>query len=51
LLFATASGGDTIVVGATGKDSSQATITNGSTASADNSASSARAAYVFQASH
>lgn len=40
-----------MVVGATGEDSSQATITNGSKASADNSASSAGAAYVFQASH
>ena len=39
--------GDTIVVGAKDEDSSQTTITNGSTASADNSATSAGAAYVF----
>jgi hypothetical protein len=39
--------GDTIVVGATGEDSNQTTITNGSTASADNSAAGAGAAYVF----
>ncbi|MDH5719727.1 MAG: hypothetical protein OEZ13_03805 [Spirochaetia bacterium] len=39
--------GDTIVVGAYGEDSSQITITNGSTASADNSATDAGAAYVF----
>jgi hypothetical protein len=39
--------GDTIVVGANAEDSNQTTITNGSTASADNSASSAGAAYVF----
>jgi hypothetical protein len=39
--------GDTIVVGASAEDSNQTTITNGSTASADNSASSAGAAYVF----
>ncbi|MFG6486290.1 FG-GAP repeat protein [Roseateles sp. BYS78W] len=39
--------GDTIVVGAPYESSSQATITNGSTASADNSAAAAGAAYVF----
>lgn len=39
--------GDTIVVGASGDDSAQTTITNASTASADNSAPSAGAAYVF----
>jgi hypothetical protein len=39
--------GDTLVVGAHFEDSNQTTITNGSTASADNSASSAGAAYVF----
>jgi hypothetical protein len=39
--------GDTIVVGANTESSSQTTITNGSTASADNSASEAGAAYVF----
>ncbi len=38
---------DTIVVGASEEDSNQTTITNGSTASADNSASAAGAAYVF----
>jgi hypothetical protein len=40
--------GDTVIVGATGEDSSQTTITNGTTASADNSASSSGAAYVFK---
>ncbi len=39
---------DTIVVGATTEDSNQTTITNGTTASADNSASSAGAVYVFR---
>ncbi|CAM8671779.1 FG-GAP repeat [Comamonadaceae bacterium] len=39
--------GDTIVVGADGEDSNQTTITNGSTASADNSTSFSGAAYVF----
>jgi hypothetical protein len=38
---------DTIVVGAVGEDSNQTVITNGSTASANNSSSSAGAAYVF----
>jgi hypothetical protein len=39
--------GDTIVVGADGESSNQTTITNGDTASADNSQVSAGAAYVF----
>jgi hypothetical protein len=41
---------DTIVVGASGEDSNQTTITNGTTASSDNSASAAGAAYVFKRS-
>jgi FG-GAP repeat/IPT/TIG domain len=40
--------GDTIVVGAYGEDSNQTTITNGATASSDNSKSSSGAAYVFK---
>jgi hypothetical protein len=40
--------GDTVVVGAIGEDSNQITITNGDTASADNSATDAGAAYVFK---
>ncbi|TGM77137.1 hypothetical protein EHR04_16865 [Leptospira levettii] len=40
--------GDTIVVGAAGESSNQTTITNGNSASADNSATSSGAAYVFQ---
>jgi hypothetical protein len=39
--------GDTIVVGASREDSNATAITNGTSASADNSASSAGAAYVF----
>ncbi|MBT7082093.1 MAG: hypothetical protein HN929_11640 [Chloroflexi bacterium] len=39
--------GDTIVVGVSAEDSNQTTITNGTTASSDNSASGAGAAYVF----
>ena len=39
--------GNTIVVGAWGEDSNQANITHGATASADNSATDAGAAYVF----
>jgi hypothetical protein len=39
--------GGTIVVGATGEDSNQTTVTNGATASSDNSASGAGAAYIF----
>ena len=42
---------NTIVVGVQGEDSNQTTITNGNTASADNSASSAGAVYVFKASN
>ena len=45
--WAVAIDGDTIVVGAPFEDSSQTSITNGTTASSDNSASSAGAAYVF----
>ncbi|EOQ96299.1 FG-GAP repeat protein [Leptospira wolbachii serovar Codice str. CDC] len=40
--------GDTIVVGANLEDSNQTTITNGATASSDNSATQSGAAYVFQ---
>lgn len=40
--------GDTIVVGAFSEASNQTTITNGTTASSDNSATLAGAAYVFQ---
>ncbi|HMV45143.1 MAG TPA: FG-GAP repeat protein, partial [Leptospiraceae bacterium] len=40
--------GDTIVVGAAQESSNQTTITNGTTASADNSATAAGAAYVFR---
>jgi hypothetical protein len=40
--------GDTIVVGANNEDSNQTTITNGTTASSDNSASTSGAAYVFK---
>jgi hypothetical protein len=43
--------GDTIVLGTLFEDSGQTTITNGPTASADNSATSAGAAYVFQMSN
>ncbi|MDH5657206.1 MAG: FG-GAP repeat protein [Spirochaetia bacterium] len=39
--------GNTAIVGALTEDSSQTTITNGTTASADNSAGNAGAAYVF----
>ena len=39
--------GDTIVVGSRFEDSNQNTITNGTTASSDNSASNSGAAYVF----
>jgi len=42
-----AAAGDTVVVGAIGEDSNQTTITNGGTASADNTANGAGAAYVF----
>jgi len=40
--------GDTIVVGANQEDSNQATITNGTTASGNNSTSNSGAAYVFK---
>ncbi|MFK7826717.1 MAG: FG-GAP repeat protein [Oligoflexales bacterium] len=40
--------GDTIVVGAWGEDSNQNTITNGATASADNTNTDSGAAYVFK---
>jgi len=40
--------GDTLVVGAPFEDSNQTTITNGTTASSDNSASSSGAVYVYQ---
>jgi hypothetical protein len=39
--------GDTVVVGANGEDSNQTTVINGITASANNSAPYAGAAYVF----
>jgi hypothetical protein len=42
--------GDTLAVGAIGESSSQATVTNGTTASADNSAAGAGAVYVFKRS-
>ena len=42
--------GDTLAVGAIGEDSNQTTITNGSTASADNSANEAGAVYVYRRS-
>lgn len=40
--------GDTLVVGASGESSNQTTITNGSTASSDNSLSTSGAAYVYK---
>jgi hypothetical protein len=40
--------GDTLAVGATGEDSNQTTITNGTTASADNSSESSGAVYVYR---
>lgn len=46
--YSVAISGDTIVVGAAGESSNQTTITNGPTASTDNTASSSGAAYVFQ---
>ncbi|MCX6102928.1 MAG: IPT/TIG domain-containing protein [Proteobacteria bacterium] len=42
--------GDTLVVGAKYEDSNQTTITNGTTSSADNSASASGAAYVYKRS-
>ncbi|NBX77564.1 MAG: hypothetical protein EBQ92_13515 [Proteobacteria bacterium] len=46
--YSTAVSGDTIVVGAYGEASNQTTITNGTTASSNNSLSSSGAAYVFK---
>ena len=40
--------GDTVAVGANNESSNQSTITNGSTASSDNSASGAGAAYIYR---
>jgi hypothetical protein len=40
--------GDTVAVGASGEDSNQTTITNGQTASADNSSYNAGAVYIFK---
>ena len=40
--------GDTVAVGAESEDSNQTTITNGTTASADNTASNAGAVYIFR---
>ncbi|WP_246834197.1 FG-GAP repeat protein [Leptospira bourretii] len=48
--YSVAISGDTIVVGAPGESSNQTTITNGPTASSDNSLGSAGAAYVYQRS-
>jgi hypothetical protein len=45
--FSVAISGDTLVVAATSEDSNQTTITNGNTASADNSAANTGAVYVF----
>jgi len=42
--------GNTIVIGATGEDSNQTTITNGTTATIDNSKSNSGAVYVFSRS-
>ncbi|HMW05086.1 MAG TPA: FG-GAP repeat protein [Leptospiraceae bacterium] len=46
--FPVAISGDTVVVGARLEDSNQTTITNGTTASPDNSAADSGAAYVFR---
>lgn len=46
--YGVAADGDTVVVGAQGEASNQMTITNGTTASADNSAAYSGAAYVFK---
>ena len=46
--IAAAISGDTIVIGANLEDSNQTTITNGATASADNTASASGAAYVYK---
>jgi hypothetical protein len=48
--FSVAISGDTVVVGAVDEASNQTTITNGATASADDTATSAGAAYVFKRS-
>jgi hypothetical protein len=40
--------GDTVAVGAYAEDSNQTTITNGATASADNSAAESGAVYIFR---
>ncbi|HIO83289.1 MAG TPA: hypothetical protein EYG61_04605, partial [Deltaproteobacteria bacterium] len=40
--------GDTLAVGAWGEDSNQTTITNGTTASSDNSSSNSGAVYVYK---
>lgn len=48
--FSVAISGDTIVAGANQEDSNQITITNGATASGNNSAAQAGAAYVFKRS-
>ena len=48
--YSVAISGETIVVGAYGESSNQSTITNGTTASADNSLTNAGAAYVFRRS-
>jgi len=45
--YSVAVSGDTVAVGGYAEDSNQTTITNGTTASADNSASSAGAVYIF----
>ena len=46
--YSVAVSGDMVAVGAVGEDSNQTTITNGTTASADNSASGAGAVYIFK---
>ncbi|MCB9229523.1 MAG: hypothetical protein H6618_07925 [Deltaproteobacteria bacterium] len=40
--------GDTVIIGATGEDAADTTITNGTTASADNTATDKGAAYIFR---
>jgi FG-GAP repeat len=46
--FSVSISGNVVVVGASGEDSNQTTISNGSVAASDNSASSAGAAYVYR---
>jgi len=46
--YSVALSGDTVVVGANGEDSGQATITNAPTSSADNSATHAGASYIYK---